>query len=47
MLVWVIVAVVWVAVLAAGIFLYKIATFAEQKVKNISTRVRRDENRAA
>lgn len=47
MLVWVIVAVVWIAVLAAGILLYKIATFAEQKVKNISTRVRRDENRAA
>ncbi|HEY6347871.1 MAG TPA: hypothetical protein VI636_00535 [Candidatus Angelobacter sp.] len=47
MVVWIIVAVVWIAVLAAGIVLYKIATFAEQKVRSISTRVRRDENRAA
>ena len=47
MLMWIIVAVVWIAVLAAGILLYKVATFAEKKVKNMSTRVRRDEHRAA
>ena len=47
MLMWIIVAVVWIAVLAAGILLYKVATFAEQKVKNMSARARRDERRAA
>lgn len=47
MLVWIIIAVAWIAVLAAGIFLYKVATFTEQKVKNISARVRGDERRAA
>jgi len=43
---WLIVAAVWIAVLVAGILLYKVATFAEQKVKNMSARVRRDEHRA-
>lgn len=47
MLMWLIVAVVWIAVLIAGILLYKVATFAEQKVKSMSTRVRHDEHRAA
>lgn len=46
MLVWIIVAVVWIAVLAAGILLYKVATFAEQKLKNMRTRVRGNETRA-
>lgn len=46
MLIWLIVALVWIAVLAAGILLYKVATFAEQKVKGMSARVRRDERRA-
>ncbi|HEY6250570.1 MAG TPA: hypothetical protein VI685_11470 [Candidatus Angelobacter sp.] len=47
MILWIIIAVVWIAVLAAGIFLYKVATFTERKVKNMSARVRRDERRAA
>lgn len=46
MLVWIIVAVVWIAVLAAGILLYRVATFAEQKLKNMRARVRRNETRS-
>ena len=47
MLMWIILAIAWIAVLGAGIFLYKIATLAEHKVRSMSERVRRDENRAA
>lgn len=47
MLMWIILAVAWIAVLAAGISLYKIAGYAEQKFRQMTERDRRSEDRAA
>jgi len=47
MLMWIILAIGWIAVLAAGIALYKLATYAEEKFRRMTTRVRRTQDRAA
>ena len=48
MALWIILIIAWAAILVAGIVLYRIAGYAEQKVRRISaTRVRRRENQQA
>jgi len=44
---WIILAIAWIAILAAGISLCRIAAYAEQKFRQMNTRVRRSEDRAA
>ena len=47
MLMWIILAIGWIAVLAAGISLYRMAAYAEEKFRRMSDRARRGEHRAA
>ena len=47
MLMWIILAIAWIAILAAGVSLYRIAAYAEEKLRRMNTRVRRTEDRAA
>jgi len=44
---WIILAIAWIAILAAGISLCRIAAYAEEKLRRMSTRARPPEDRAA
>jgi hypothetical protein len=47
MLLWVILGLGWIAVLLAAIGLFRIAGYAEKKVRRLTERPRRSEDRAA
>lgn len=47
MLIWIILAIAWIAVFAAGISLVRIAAYAEEKVRRLHARERQPEDRAA
>jgi len=47
MLIWIILAIAWVAVFAAGISLCRIAAYAEEKFRRLHAREHQSEDRAA
>jgi len=47
MLIWIILGVAWAAILLAAVSVFRIAGYADQKVRRMADRSRRRQNRAA
>jgi hypothetical protein len=47
MLIWIILAIAWAAILVAAISLFRVAGYADQKLRRLTARARHREDRAA